>query len=92
MFNEELQEQGALSMREHGLVPGRVVYPITDTTVSNARVFVVTNETNNVMDEFWWGDIDLSDFATLKKVAVALKNNLVVTNTYHGEQFRVLST
>ena len=73
MFDEHVQDQASQAMKSKGLKQGRIIYPITDTVYPNS--ILSTTESG----EFWYGDLDMTDFATLHEVAKEITQSINLT-------------
>ena len=82
MYDEYVQDQASRSMKAKGLSQGRMIHPVSDTVYPNARLS--TTESG----DFWYGDLDMADFATLHAVAKEITQSICLTC---GDQTMVIS-
>lgn len=69
-------------MKSKGLPQGRIIHPVTESVYPNS--VLSTTESG----DFWYGDLDMTDFATLHAVAKEITQSINLTC---GDQTMVIS-
>ena len=82
MYDEYVQDQASQAMSRRGLSQGRMLYPTAESVYPNA--LLTTTESG----DFWYGDLDMMDFATLHDVAKEIGQSITLVC---GEQTMVIS-